>query len=120
MERMTQKNISIGDGIKTMRIAFAWSQEDFAERIDISCRALQRIESGENLPAVETLSRIGEIMSEWFISARDSYELGSDKNGLSYPQFRKMVMGMKLCTGEMELAIGVGLAKAERILRENC
>ena len=120
MERMTQKNISIGEGIKTMRIAFAWSQEEFAEHIDISCRALQRIESGESLPAVETLSRIGETMSESFMNVRDSNGTGNDKNDFSYPQFRRMIMGMMLCAEEMDLAIGVGLAKAERILRENC
>ena len=97
-----EKIISIGESIKAMRDAYAWSQEEFAERIDISCRALQRIEAGESLPTAETISRIGETMAEWFMGVRDACD----------PK------GMGLCSEEVDLAVGVGLAKAERIIRE--
>ena len=50
--------MTLGEKIKKLRVENNWTQEKFAELIDITPRNLNRIESGENFVTAETLDKI--------------------------------------------------------------
>ncbi len=47
-----------GKKLKTLRESKGYTQEKFAEKIDISSRALSAIECGKNFVSAETITRI--------------------------------------------------------------
>jgi len=59
MENMKR---SIGLRIKSLRMAKGITQEAFAEKCDISSRAVSNIERGKNFPSFDTLATIAGIL----------------------------------------------------------
>lgn len=54
-------NISyIGLRIKELRRRKKLSQEELAELIDVNFRTIQRLETGKNIPSLETLTKLAE------------------------------------------------------------
>lgn len=53
----------LGKNIKQYRILKGFSQEEFAEQLDISQQTLSRIECGKNFLTAETLEKILNILS---------------------------------------------------------
>ncbi len=54
---------SIGLRIKELRRNRHISQEQLAELIDVNFRTIQRIETGRNVPSLETLTRLAEAFN---------------------------------------------------------
>ena len=52
----------LGKNIKQYRILRGFSQEEFAEKIDISQQTLSRIECGKNFLTAETLEKILSVL----------------------------------------------------------
>ena len=62
----------IGLRIKELRRSRHMSQEQLAELIDVNFRTIQRIETGRNVPSLETLAKLARAFSidinEFFIT----------------------------------------------------
>lgn len=52
-----------GQKLKELRKSKGYTQEKLAEKLDITPRQLTRIETGDNFPSVETLSKICYVMN---------------------------------------------------------
>ena len=75
----------LGKKIKRMRLAQGYTQEKLSEMIDISQRALSRIEIGENFVTAETLDKILEAFDI------TSGELFSTDNLKTSDELKKMI-----------------------------
>lgn len=53
---------SIGKRIREIRIEYSWSQEELAEKVDVSATYIGMIERGEKLPKLETFIRIVNVL----------------------------------------------------------
>lgn len=56
------KNQELGEKIKALRLRNGLSQEELAERAQLSLRTIQRIESGETAPRGDTLIRLAAAL----------------------------------------------------------
>ena len=65
-----QKNI--GDRIITLRQAAGLTQEELAEKSQMSTRTIQRIESNQVTPRAYTLRVLSEVLQEDLFSAEES------------------------------------------------
>lgn len=64
-------NIScLGLRIKELRRGMKLSQEELAELIDVNFRTIQRLETGKNIPSLETLTKLAEAFE---IDIRDLF-----------------------------------------------
>lgn len=63
---------NIGLRIKELRRRKKLSQEELAERIDVNFRTIQRLETGKNIPSLETLTKLAEAFE---IDMRDLFSL---------------------------------------------
>ncbi len=52
----------IGKRIREKRLEKSWSQEDLAERVNLSAVYIGMIERGEKLPKLETFIRIANVL----------------------------------------------------------
>lgn len=76
------KTIHCNQRIKYIRTQLGFTQEAFAEQLDISYSAYKKLESGENLPSIETLCKFKNrfhISSDYILfgelnSADDTWE----------------------------------------------
>ncbi len=59
---MGVKNL-LGKKIKKLRIINGYTQEELAEKIDISQRALSGIETGKNFLTAETLDKLVQVLN---------------------------------------------------------
>ena len=53
----------LGEKIKKLRISNGYTQEELAEKIDISQRALSGIETGKNFLTAETLDKLVRVLN---------------------------------------------------------
>ena len=53
--------MALSEKIMNLRKKNGWSQEELAERLDISRQSVSKWESGESIPTLEKLIRISEI-----------------------------------------------------------
>lgn len=53
---------SIGIKIKELRKKRGYSQEKLAEIVDVNFRTIQRIETGKNIPTLETLVKLAQAL----------------------------------------------------------
>lgn len=53
--------MTLSEKIMNLRKKNGWSQEELAERLDISRQSVSKWESGESVPTLEKLIRISEI-----------------------------------------------------------
>lgn len=61
---------SIGLRIRELRLKKKLSQEDVAELVDVNFRTIQRIETGKNIPSLETLTKLADAFD---IDIRDLF-----------------------------------------------
>lgn len=54
---------AIGARIKELRNKEKYTQEEFAEMINVAPRHISRIENGVNTPSIETLERIANVFN---------------------------------------------------------
>lgn len=59
---MTQFQIKFGARIKELRKRKNYTQEQFAELLDIGARSLRKIESGEGFPSPKSLEKIVQVL----------------------------------------------------------
>lgn len=55
--------VSIGKRIRQKRIEHSWSQEELAEKVNLSPVYIGMIERGEKTPKMETFIRIANVLS---------------------------------------------------------
>lgn len=59
---MTKFQTKFGARIKELRKRKNYTQEQFAELIDIGARSLRKIESGEGFPSPKSLEKIAQVL----------------------------------------------------------
>ena len=71
--------MNIAEKITKLRKAHGWSQEDFAEKLDVSRQALSRWENGTALPDAQNvlqISKLFNVTTDYLLN--DDYESDSD------------------------------------------
>ena len=58
----TKLNQSVGQRLKAARNALGLTQEQLAEQVDRTKEAISNLERGHNLPTIETLDRICDVL----------------------------------------------------------
>jgi transcriptional regulator with XRE-family HTH domain len=69
----------LSDKIITLRKARGWSQEEFAEKLDVSRQAISRWENGTALPDVQNvlqISKLFDVTTDYLLN--DDYESDGD------------------------------------------
>lgn len=54
--------MNLGERVKTLRIAKAWTQTELADRCGVSLRTIQRIESNAVVPSLFSLKKLSEVL----------------------------------------------------------
>ena len=68
-------NVKLADKLIELRKSKGWSQEDFAEKMDVSRQAISRWENGTALPDAQNILRISKLFnvtSDYLLN--DDYE----------------------------------------------
>ena len=71
--------MKMSDKLITLRKERGWSQEDFAEKLDVSRQAISRWENGSALPDAQNIVRISNLFNvtaDYLLNER--YECGTD------------------------------------------
>ena len=71
--------MNIAEKITKLRKAHGWSQEDFAEKLDVSRQAISRWENGTALPDAQNvlqISKLFNVTTDYLLN--DDYESDSD------------------------------------------
>ena len=71
--------MNIAEKIAKLRKAHGWSQEDFAEKLDVSRQAISRWENGTTLPDAQNvlqISKLFNVTTDYLLN--DDYESDSD------------------------------------------
>ena len=71
--------MKLSDKLITLRKENGWSQEDFAEKLDVSRQAISRWENGTALPDAQNILRISKLFNvtaDYLLN--DNYECGID------------------------------------------
>ena len=86
-------NIAIGSRIKLARENMGWTQEELAEKIDLSPQFISTIERGVAGASLETIIRLCEVLnvsSEWLLCGKrmvpDSEKIATKISSLSSDQ----------------------------------
>ena len=108
----------LGIKIRTVREANAWSREDLSFFSGVSSREICRIELGKSIPNQESVLRIEMALKKHLIPDRSTRQKIPEPLSDVYVPFRDDLLKKKLSREEVELTIKVGLAKADRIIRE--
>jgi transcriptional regulator with XRE-family HTH domain len=64
MERVTDPAVPLHVLVRRARRRRGWRQADLAEALGISSRQVMRLESGDNLPSEETLTKLRGLFPE--------------------------------------------------------
>ena len=108
----------LGIKIRSLREAHAWSREDLSFFSGVSSREICRIELGKSIPNQESVLQIEMALKEHLIPGRNTRQKIPEPLCDAYVPFRDDLLKKKLSQKEVELTIEVGLAKADRIIRE--
>lgn len=76
------KKIALGKRIKALRKRLGWSQERFAERVDISTQYVSNIERGKENPTLDLLLRLAEALRVSPVEIFDFEAEGLDRKSL--------------------------------------
>ena len=63
MERVYMNAENIGKYLKKLRVKHNYTQEELAEKVDISWRHLQRLEHNESKTTVKTLKKLIKVLN---------------------------------------------------------
>ena len=72
--------VKFGARIKELRKYKGYTQEQFAEMIDISARSLRKIEMGECFPSTSTLEKLVKVLDIDIVDAFTFEHLSSEKD----------------------------------------
>jgi transcriptional regulator with XRE-family HTH domain len=74
---MKEIMVLFGMRIKELRKNEGLSQEELAERVNISSKYLSRIEMGQHFPSIDTLVRLADVLN---VELKDFFEFAHETN----------------------------------------
>ncbi len=95
-----------GKRVRELRKNMGFSQEDLAEKTDISSKYLSRVEMGQHFPSIDTLDRLANALK---VELKDFFEFAHEAR--SSRELREVLSGMLKEADEEKLRLLVKIVR---------
>ena len=96
-----------GKRVRALRKNKGLSQEELAEKTDISSKYLSRVEMGQHFPSIDTLDKLANALK---VDLKDFFEFAHEAR--SSRELREVLSGMLKEAGEEKLRLLVKIVRA--------
>lgn len=108
LENMVKESkVLFGKRVRALRKNKGLSQEDLAEKIDISSKYLSRVEMGQHFPSIDTLDRLANALK---VDLKDFFEFAHEAR--SSRELREILSGLLKEADEEKLRLLVKIVRA--------